>query len=140
MPSVRITDCVNLLAAAWFDLEDEYRAMYEGRTLIVTCTHRPPDEQFRLYAQGRVQDKHGAWVPDTDPRTAIVTQLDGFERPSKHNVRPSRALDLAVVVHGKVSWDIREYEVVGAMAEARGLVWGGRWKSLPDGPHLEVPE
>jgi len=35
---------------------------------------------------------------------------------------------------GRSDW----YEM-GAIAEACGLVWGGRWKRFPDFPHLEMP-
>lgn len=141
MPSTHVTDCVTILAAAWFDILDVYEQEHEGRKLIVTATFRPPDEQFRLYQQGRVEGPKGTWIPDENPTTAIVTQFDGLTHPSKHNVNPSRALDFAVLLPGgKVSWDMREYAVVGALAEARGLVWGGRWIRLRDGPHLEVPD
>ena len=67
-----------------------------------------------------------------------MTQLDGFRRVSKHNRDPAEALDFAVLICGKVSWDSREYEPVGALAEARGLVWGGRWEHFRDCPHLET--
>lgn len=139
MPSTRITDLATALADAWLDIAETYLDTHEGRKLILTATHRSPEEQFRLYQQGRVQVADGSWQRDTDPRTAVVTNCDGFLKPSRHNSNPAEALDFAVVVGGKVSWDVREYAVVGRLAEARGLVWGGSWARFPDAPHLELP-
>lgn len=35
--------------------------------------------------------------------------------------------------------DRAKFQVIGEAAEKLGLTWGGRWKSLYDGPHIEVP-
>jgi hypothetical protein len=37
-----------------------------------------------------------------------------------------------------VTWD-GPWERWGGLAEAAGLVWGGRWRR-PDRPHVELPE
>jgi len=98
----------------------------EGRIITITCTHRSTQEQQGLYAQGR-----------TKPGP-IVTKVDGVTKLSKHNYFPSQAIDFAVVVHGKISWDPAEYEEFGALCEAEGLEWGGRWIALKDYPHIEL--
>lgn|SRR5574341_51859 len=139
MPSTRLSECVQKLATAFVDLRKEYEAANPGRQLIITCTHRSREEQFELYKCGRRQLPDGTWILDEDPKTSIVTQLDGQTRRSKHNSNPASALDFAVVIRGKVSWDPREYAVVGRLAEQRGLIWGGSWPHLKDFPHLEVP-
>lgn len=140
MPSTRITDLATALADVWLDISEQYLETHEGRKLILTATYRSPEEQFRLYQQGRVQVADGSWQLDADPTTAVVTNCDGFLKRSRHNSNPAEALDFAVIVVGKISWDVREYAVVGRLAEARGLIWGGAWTKAPhDGPHLELP-
>jgi len=61
---------------------------------------------------------------------------------SKHNRLPSRAMDIAPY---PVKWDdINRFIEMGVLieriAERRGIkiVWGGRWKSLKDYPHVEL--
>jgi len=104
----------------------QFESLHSGRSAIITCTHRSPEEQRELYAQGR-----------TKPGL-VVTTRDGVTSPSKHNVYPSKALDFAVLVNGKVSWDESEYVPVGEIAESMGFVWGGRWNHFPDFPHIEL--
>ena len=54
------------------------------------------------------------------------------------------AIDFAVLVGGKVRWD---WPLYGQVAEAFKraakelkvpIIWGGDWKSLRDGPHVEL--
>ena len=127
MASRNLEDADPMLAAKYLMLRDAYEDRYPGRTAIITCTYRSPLEQAQLYAQGRT-------VPGP-----IVTQLDGVTRKSNHNVYPSRALDFAVVINGKVSWDAKQYEAVATLAEEQGLVAGAHWHHFPDPPHLELP-
>lgn len=54
------------------------------------------------------------------------------------------ALDFAVLVGGKVRWDWPLYPpVADAFKRAAKelnvpIIWGGDWKSLRDGPHIEL--
>jgi peptidoglycan LD-endopeptidase CwlK len=103
-----------------------------GRDLIITCTWRSQKEQNRLYQQGR-----------TTPGK-IVTQVDGYEKKSKHNVYPARAIDVAVDVDPNtdktvISWQEDFYRPLGPICKKLGLVWGGAWERFPDLPHIEVP-
>ena len=139
MPSTRITDCLPWLATAWLEIEEQYEREHPGHRLIITCTHRSAEEQFALYGKGRRQIADGSWVLDEDPKTSVVTNCDGTKTVSRHNTMPSSAIDFCVLINGKVSWDIREYEPVGVLAEQRGLIWGGRWPRLKDAPHVELP-
>ncbi len=56
------------------------------------------------------------------------------------------AVDLVPLVHGQVTWNIRDYGVMAAaMKDAArklsvGLVWGGDWARFVDGPHFELAE
>ena len=140
MPSRHLVDCDVRLAESWRDLLLACERDYPGRAYLVTCTYRSPAEQFELYKVGRRLRDDGSWVEDDDATTKVVTGFDGTRRTSKHNVRPSRALDFAVLIGGKVTWQWAEYHAVGRMATSRGLVWGGDWPRLKDGPHLELPD
>lgn len=54
------------------------------------------------------------------------------------------AVDLGAYVDGEIRWDWPlYYKIADAMFEAAehcgvDLVWGGHWKSFPDGPHYEL--
>lgn len=128
MPSKLLLDAHPALGYAYRELDQEYGATHPGKSLLITCSYRSPAEQQRLYAQGR-----------TTPGQ-IVTQIDGVTKLSNHNHKPARALDVCVLVGGKVSWDPAEYEPLGPLALKYGLIWGGNWPHFKDYPHLELPK
>jgi len=125
MASRDLVDLNPLLAQAWIALAYQYSLQNPGKSLGLTCTWRSIDEQKVLYAQGR-----------TTPGQ-IITYVDGVNKLSNHNYRPARAMDFAVMVAGKITWDEAEYKIVGKLAKEHGLAWGGDWKTLKDYPHLE---
>jgi peptidoglycan L-alanyl-D-glutamate endopeptidase CwlK len=55
-----------------------------------------------------------------------------------------KAIDIAVLFEGKVTWEFRHYQTVAdhikKVAKELGieLVWGGDWQSFKDGPHFEL--
>lgn len=55
-----------------------------------------------------------------------------------------KAVDIAVFVDGKVTWDAKYYkevfEHISAVAKLNDvpLVWGGSWKTFIDMPHYEL--
>lgn len=55
-----------------------------------------------------------------------------------------KAVDIAVFVDGKLTWDAKYYKVVfehiNAVAKLNNvpLVWGGSWKTFIDMPHYEL--
>jgi peptidoglycan L-alanyl-D-glutamate endopeptidase CwlK len=55
-----------------------------------------------------------------------------------------KAVDIAVLVDGKVTWDFKYYQGVAdhikkiAKDMKIDLVWGGDWQSFKDGPHFEL--
>ncbi len=55
------------------------------------------------------------------------------------------AVDLAVVVGGKVRWDwplyhrLAEQMKAAAQMEDVPIEWGGDWKRFKDGPHFQLP-
>lgn len=126
MPSTRLLDAEPALQLAYACLLADFREL-TGNDLLLTCTHRSVEEQQKLYAQGR---------------TVVgqrVTNVDGVTQLSNHNYTPARAVDVAVVMHGKVSWSPADYAPLGELAKRYGLVWGGSWHSFKDYPHLELP-
>lgn len=54
------------------------------------------------------------------------------------------AVDIAVFVDGKLTWNFPKYEEVAEHIKAVAklcdvpLVWGGDWKTFKDGPHFEL--
>lgn len=126
MSSTRLSDADPALAFAYTCILHDFREA-TGHDLLLTCTHRSVDEQQLLYAKGRT-------VPGLR-----VTNVDGIRQLSNHNYTPARAVDVAVVVYGKVSWSPADYAPLGELANRYGLVWGGSWKTLRDYPHLELP-
>ena len=55
------------------------------------------------------------------------------------------ACDIACFVGGKLTWDMKYYKQVAEVIKQVGaqqgvqVIWGGDWKSFPDGPHFELP-
>lgn len=81
---------------------------------------RSPERQRALYAAGAT-------------RTLNSRHLTGH------------AVDLGAWVDGAVRWDWPLYHrIAAAMREAGDelgvpVIWGGTWKTFPDGPHYELP-
>ena len=54
------------------------------------------------------------------------------------------AVDIAVLVDGKITWEFSKYQIVAdhikKVAKDLGIpiVWGGDWISFKDGPHFEL--
>lgn len=80
---------------------------------------RAPERQKQLFQEGKSQ-------------TLNSRHLKGY------------ALDIAVFVDQKLTWDLKYYKEVAehilAVAKLNNvpLVWGGHWKSFVDGPHFEL--
>jgi peptidoglycan L-alanyl-D-glutamate endopeptidase CwlK len=55
-----------------------------------------------------------------------------------------KAVDIAVLVDGKLTWDFKYYQQaadhIKKVAKELGIdiVWGGDWQSFKDGPHFEL--
>lgn len=98
--------------------------------MFVVMGVRTVQQQAALYAQGR-----------TAPGP-IVTDKDGIVHKSNHQPHADglgHAVDLAFT--GPLPFDpAHPWDRYGALAEAQGLVWGGRWHTLVDRPHIELPD
>jgi peptidoglycan L-alanyl-D-glutamate endopeptidase CwlK len=103
-----------------------------GEAVLITCTYRSNAEQDKLYAQGR-----------TTPGKIVTNAKAG---QSKHNVidsqrRPaSLAFDVVLMRGGKCIWDVKDpgWQTIGAIGEAVGLEWAGRWKRMREFPHFQL--
>lgn len=86
---------------------------------IVTCGIRTIEEQTKLFELGKSQTM-----------------------ASKHLV--GKAVDLAVMIHGEISWSFPDYvrlsSIVKDVAKRHKVViaWGGDWITFKDGPHFEL--
>ena len=110
---------------------------------------RTAAEQLGLYAKGRHHDDSGRWVYD-DPSHHAGTVTNALPADAPHCHRG--AVDVLLLEGGKVltmsatlpademARQLGLYCQLGAMGESLGLVWGGRWKSIHDYPHFELPE
>ena len=97
-----------------------------GIDLLVTSTYRDAESQAALYAQGR-----------TAPGKIVTNAKPG---QSWHNWRC--AVDVVPLRNGKPVWgaageDGKLWAQVGALGEAAGLEWAGRWKSFKELAHFQ---
>lgn len=86
---------------------------------MITCGLRTKEEQKVLVATGK-------------SRTMKSKHLTGD------------AVDIAVLVNGEVSWELKYYKEVAThvkkMAKTLGIrvTWGGDWSGFIDGPHFQL--
>ena len=93
-----------------------------GETIRLVESTRTLEQQQHYYAKG-------------------ASKADGVHTFSFHQYDPALAVDCLIVRGNKVVPDASDpaWQKYGAEAEAQGLEWGGRWKGLVDGPHIQVP-
>lgn len=128
------------LANCDIKLQEVLKAAIRRTDFAVIYGYRTPAEQWELYKQGR-EKKGERWIKVG----ATVTNCDGKKVMSKHNRRPSQAVDIAPCGRdGKVMWtniDAFERLATVVLDEARRLgvrlQWGGLWK-MKDYPHFEL--
>jgi peptidoglycan L-alanyl-D-glutamate endopeptidase CwlK len=104
-----------------------------GYKAKLVSAHRSPDDQFKLYKQGRVF-RNGSWVK----AGPVVTYLDGFIKTSRHNNLPCTAFDVGIFRNSAYLGDSTLYTHVKEGMKF-GLDWGGNWSRFKDYPHLEMP-
>ncbi len=123
-----------------------------GIDVLVTCTLRDHEAQNALYAIGRTREQlDAALLFDVQPRRGRrVTNARAGD--SMHNY--GAAFDVVPVRHGKLVWgtsgdgidedatdddtdDLELWQRVGAIGEACGLEWAGRWKRFREFPHFQ---
>lgn len=104
--------------------------------ILVTCTWRSPQEQARLYAQGRT--KPGKIVTRAQPGQSMHNAMRGG-KPA------SLAVDVVPMRAGKPVWgttgaDLELWQKVGKLGEKAGLEWAGRWTRFREFPHFQHPK
>jgi peptidoglycan LD-endopeptidase CwlK len=104
-----------------------------GHSAKLVSAHRSPDDQFKLFKQGRVF-RNGSWVK-VGP---VVTYLDGFVKQSRHNNLPCTAFDTGIFKGSTYLGDSPLYKFVKEGTKF-GMDWGGDWTRFKDQPHLEMP-
>jgi hypothetical protein len=123
------------LRSVWYLIQSGLKTYgLEGK---LGSVHRLPEEQFALFRKGRVYVK-GEWVVDSDPATSTVTTKDGYVKPSHHNMLPTGAVDINLFRGGAYLKKFEDYTALGQIVQPLGLEWGGNWKSLKDGPHIQI--
>lgn len=129
---LRMRGCHVDLVDAVSDILDAMELL--GWPMFVTSGVRTVAQQQALFAQGRT----------TIGR--IVTNADGLIKLSNHQVKSDgkgHAVDLAFIddpdtLKPEIFDPGMPWDLMGLMAEKRGLVWGGRWSGLVDLPHVEL--
>ena len=129
-------------------LQQVFNEVVKTFDCTIISGHRPPEEQFKLFQKGRIKDDLGNWL--IVKREDVVTYKDGYEKLSKHNYRPSLAVD---VVPYPVEWDNKDRMIyfagfVKGVSEKLGfeIVWGGDWdadtdmedQTFKDLPHYQL--
>ena len=92
-----------------------------GERPVIDYVLRSPEEQFRLYAKGRVK-VGDVWVENN--KFQIVTQLDGFNKKSNHN----RALAADIYFSDKNG------NVIFNWSRGKSEYWHKRWQDLGGQP------
>jgi peptidoglycan L-alanyl-D-glutamate endopeptidase CwlK len=73
-----------------------------------------------------------------------VLVATGKSRTMKSKHLTGDAVDIAVFVDGKLTWELKYYKAVAAhikkVAAKLGvkITWGGDWQSFIDGPHFQL--
>lgn len=94
-------------------------------TWIITCGTRTVEEQKKLVAKGASKTMNSRHIPGKD----------GY----------AKAVDIAMVLNGKLKWDWPLYATMAKAMKAAAakelvpLEWGGDWK-FKDGPHFQLPK
>lgn len=103
---------------------------HDGLDILLTQGVRSVAQQQALFAIGRFRPGK------------IVTNCDGIIKVSNHQVKADGfgyAVDVAWrTPEGLITW-IGPWDRMMTLAEAGGLIAGGRWVNFPDRPHLELP-
>lgn len=127
------------LASADEKLQLLFNEVIKEFDCTVIYGHRTPEEQFELFKKGR--ERIDGWWKVVD-KSKVVTNIDGKTKKSKHNYKPSKAVD---VVPYPLDWnDIESFKLLASVVKRKALElginieWGGDWVSLKDYPHYQI--
>ncbi len=108
----------------------------KGIFLLITSGYRDYTEQSALYQKGRIKNKDGIWVKDSDRKTDIVTNAKPGH--SYHNF--GLAFDVVEQKGKKLLWKKSQgarWKEISEIGIAYGFEWGGNFKSISDKPHFQ---
>ena len=88
------------------------QAKAKGQEFVIFETYRSTERQTQLFREGRTKLRN------------VGVHHYGL------------AADLVRKVDGRLTWEA-DYTLLGQLAKARGLIWGGDWKTFPDSVHLQ---
>jgi peptidoglycan L-alanyl-D-glutamate endopeptidase CwlK len=137
MASRKIEDLDVVLQYAWTKSYSEFVGTYPTLpTPFLTCTHRDNEEQEILY----MMNKNGK----DDDGDGKIDEADEWRSnakagESKHNLFPSKALDIAFKnKNGKLDWSEDLFKKFADIIKKHGVKWGGDFKKHSDSPHFEI--
>ena len=88
-----------------------------GLDVLIYCTLRSNEEQDALYAIGR-----------TLPGSIKTNARGGQSSHNPNSLGKSKAFDYVPLLHGRPQWSDKDlYLKTGAIGEAIGMKWSGRW-------------
>ena len=126
------------LATCHPDLQKVMREAIKEVDFSVISGRRLPEKQFSLYQKGR-KYIDGKWV--IVDKGSVVTYKDGYTKLSRHNTKPSEAVD---IVPFPIDWkNIQRFKdlsvVIKRIAKELGveLQYGGDWR-WKDYPHYQI--
>ena len=125
------------LATADSKLQQLFNEVIKEFDCIVIYGHRTLEEQFELFKKGR--EKKDGWWTKTGK---TVTNMDGFNKKSKHNYLPSKAVD--VYPFPIDLDDIEAFKLLAEVVKRKAkelkieVQWGGDWTRFKDYPHWEI--
>jgi len=136
-----IEDLDPILAQIWNEVSEKWNSTHEWKVFL-TQTYRSTEYQNILYAQSRqpldqinVARRAMGLQPITQAENKKVTNAKGGT--SKHNVYPSKAIDVAFKKGKEVSWSDDLYKEFAELMPTH-VKWGGTFKTLKDLPHFEI--
>lgn len=122
-----INTCDPILIKGWSEGLKIYKEKHGDEfTPFITAAYRSPEDQAKLYAQGR---------------TTAGKKVTNIKSGGKHNQLPSKAFDIAFKDKlGNLVWDNKNFLnfAIAIRSTNINIKWGGDWKSFKDYPHFEI--
>lgn len=115
------------LVERWKELTEAFARKFPDREVLITCVYRSPEEQWKLWRQGRFADYPGP----------LLVDCDGRSRLSPLNYYPSRGLHAIILSRGIPVEDEPPYYPLGCLARHCGLVWRGLYDESRAGMVLD---
>lgn len=119
----------------------QWECKQRGIDILIYTTYRPPELQFILYLQGRIElsdlnkiRKHfGLWEVKNNRRVT-------YAKPCQSNHNWRMAFDGVPLNGGKPVWDSKDpvWQVYGECAKVCDGDWAGNWKRFKEFPHVQL--